>query len=363
MIRKLFFQIIRITLIITVIVGTIISFFGGRFFLTNYIFTLSYSFFITAIANILIHILNNRFDVKFKILYYLLLILILSVSALIGTLLGSFVLSLFYTNFFFSRVTLYIIVFNLIMAFLFGSLSVIIFKLYQKYETSRLALQKKEIEALKLEKEKTQAELRALQSQTNPHFLFNVLNSIASLILINPERAREMVEVLSEYYQIKLRVSNSLFVKVASEIKLVSNYLFLEKIRFGDRLKYSIDVDSRLDDFRIPSFIIQPLVENAIKHGISRRVEGGNVRVQVDFEDKETVRIIVADDGRGFSFSGVNKGYGLSNILNKISLIYGEKAEFKVHNNKESVVEMKIPYDYTPYYELEGGTENESPDR
>ncbi|MBM4167814.1 MAG: sensor histidine kinase [Ignavibacteria bacterium] len=121
------------------------------------------------------------------------------------------------------------------------------------------------------------AELRALRAQINPHFLFNSLNSISALIPENPTAAREMTILLSDFFRNSLRLGNREKIALIDELNLVSQYLQIEQIRFGSRLTVIWNIDERLHGVLIPPLLLQPLVENAVKHGISRRIDGGTV--------------------------------------------------------------------------------------
>jgi sensor histidine kinase YesM len=117
---------------------------------------------------------------------------------------------------------------------------------------------------------KAKAELKSLQSQINPHFLYNSLNSIASLAPIDAAKTQQMAHSLSDLFKYSINRKGKKTSTVKDEIEMVKSYLEIEKIRFGDRLQFDIDVDKDIEDYEIPLFLIQPLVENAVKHGISQ---------------------------------------------------------------------------------------------
>jgi two-component sensor histidine kinase len=124
-----------------------------------------------------------------------------------------------------------------------------------------------------------EAELKALRAQLNPHFLFNSLNSISALTTLDAKRAREMCVLLSDFLRKSLKLGERATVKLSEELDLVRNYLAIEQIRFGERLKIEWEVDASVEGVEIPTLLLQPLVENAIKHGIAQVMEGGTIRI------------------------------------------------------------------------------------
>ena len=178
------------------------------------------------------------------------------------------------------------------------------------------------------------SELKALQSQINPHFLFNVLNTMASLIRTNPEKAREVTIDLSRYLRYNLD-NNVKSVELIKELNQIDNYIKIEKARFGDKLNIIYDVDESLYNFQIPSLIIQPLVENSIKHGILKKRENGCVKIIVKKIDKD-IEVIIEDDGVGIEQTVIDnldkqiqENIGLKNVHQRLKLLYGEGLDIK----------------------------------
>ena len=178
------------------------------------------------------------------------------------------------------------------------------------------------------------SELKALQSQINPHFLFNVLNTMASLIRTNPEKAREVTIDLSRYLRYNLD-NNVKSVELIKELNQIDNYIKIEKVRFGDKLNIIYDVDESLYNFQIPSLIIQPLVENSIKHGILKKRENGYVKVIVKKIDKD-IEVVIEDDGVGIEQTVIDnldkqiqENIGLKNVHQRLKLLYGEGLNIK----------------------------------
>ena len=173
------------------------------------------------------------------------------------------------------------------------------------------------------------SELKALQSQINPHFLFNVLNTMTSLIRTNPEKAREVTIDLSNYLRYNLD-NNLKSVELIKELNQIDTYIKIEKSRFGEKLNIIYDVDESLYNFQIPSLIIQPLVENSIKHGILKKRDKGFVKIIVKRVDKD-IEVAIEDDGVGIEQAVIDnldkkieENIGLKNVHQRLKLLYGE---------------------------------------
>ena len=178
------------------------------------------------------------------------------------------------------------------------------------------------------------SELKALQSQINPHFLFNVLNTMTSLIRTNPEKAREVTIDLSNYLRYNLD-NNVKSVELIKELNQVNTYIKIEKVRFGNKLNIIYDVDESLYNFQIPSLIIQPLVENSIKHGILKKRDNGCVKIIIKKIGKD-IEVIIEDDGIGIEQTiidnldkQIKENIGLKNVHQRLKLLYGEGLNIK----------------------------------
>ena len=178
------------------------------------------------------------------------------------------------------------------------------------------------------------SELKALQSQINPHFLFNVLNTMTSLIRTNPEKAREVTIDLSNYLRYNLD-NNVKSVELIKELNQINTYIKIEKVRFGDKLNILYDVDESLYNFQIPSLIIQPLVENSIKHGILKKRDNGCVKIIIKKIGKD-IEVIIEDDGIGIEQTiidnldkQIKENIGLKNVHQRLKLLYGEGLNIK----------------------------------
>lgn len=180
--------------------------------------------------------------------------------------------------------------------------------------------------------ELTEAELRALRAQINPHFLFNSLNTIADLTVTAPERAEQMTLRLSAVFRYVLVNTDKQFASLKEEINFARSYLAIEEFRFGDRLQTRIEVEPELLEERVPTLLLQPLIENALKHGLAPRRSGGTISIVVN-RTGTGIRLMVADNGIGLrndagSLTPQNTHVGLSNVRKRLATAYQNAASF-----------------------------------
>jgi len=194
---------------------------------------------------------------------------------------------------------------------------------YHQYWHRVLGLRHREQELVELA---ATAQLAALRAQINPHFLFNSLNSIAQLIRADPDRAEACVERLAEMFRYVLRYGEKDFVPLAEELEMARAYLDIERARFGDRLRVETHVDPPSLQHLIPNLILQPLVENAVRHGLSRKRGGGTVRIDASLADG-CLELSVGDDGLGMPDTALERvyehGIGLRNLRDRLARLYG----------------------------------------
>jgi len=189
----------------------------------------------------------------------------------------------------------------------------------------RLAESLREVEEVRLVEARLQeyaarAELAALQARINPHFLFNTLNTIAALVADDPDRAEEVVQTLAGLFRYTFKAAASGPVTLSEELEFVDGYLAVERARFGERLRVSWDVSPEARSARVPGLLLQPLVENAVGHGIAPVPQGGTVRIAARVADGELV-VEVVDDGAGLCadpLTLVREGHGLDNVRRRI---------------------------------------------
>ncbi|WP_242535581.1 sensor histidine kinase [[Muricauda] lutisoli] len=205
-----------------------------------------------------------------------------------------------------------------------------------------LKLNQNRIERLELNTTLKQAQLNTLKGQINPHFMFNSLNNIRGLMLEDVEKSREMLTKLSEIIRYSLTKHNINDIPVREELEVVDNYIDLSKIQLEDRLEFVKQVEEETLDLRIPPMIIQLLIENAAKHGISNLKNGGRILLAI-FKKGNDLFIEVRNTGK-LNISEDSTKLGLKNIEQRLKLLYADKASFKLEEISDEVVaEIKIP--------------------
>jgi two-component system LytT family sensor kinase len=192
-----------------------------------------------------------------------------------------------------------------------------------------------------------QARLEALSSQINPHFLFNTLNSISTLIRTSPEEARTMVGKLSRILRRRLRNQDH-FSPLRDELEFIDDYLSIEQIRFGEKLRVEKHIEAETSDMLVPSMLLQPLVENSIRHGLSGKVEGGTVTLRARRNGARLV-LEIEDDGVGIPearLSGIlNKGIGVSNVKERLKVLYNQDYRMLIDSQpgRGTRIEIEVP--------------------
>lgn len=197
-----------------------------------------------------------------------------------------------------------------------------------------------------LENRELQAQLAALTAEMNPHLLFNALNTVASLVHRDPDRAEGVVLQLADLYRGVLRSAGASTHSLADELRLCEAYLQVEHARFGDRLTFAIEVDSsiRTDAVRVPVLVLQPFVENAVKHGLSTRARGGTVRIAIAKTARQ-ITMVVEDDGVGFGLSTApGTGKGIVNCRARLALAYGEGSSVEIARRAEGGTRARISF-------------------
>lgn len=221
--------------------------------------------------------------------------------------------------------------------FLLWSVMYFVYNYFERYNKS-----------LKLEASIREIELSNLKSQLNPHFIFNAMNSIRALIDENPEKCKQAVNQLSNILRSSLTTGKRGLTAFEDELRIVKDYIGLEQIRFEERLKAEFEIDDESLDFLVPPLMVQTLVENGIKHGISKLTEGGFIQLKTLVHNN---RLKIQIRNSGVYVNGerkTTKGLGLDNTMQRLKLIYGGDATFKIvtEKNKFVLVEIEIPHIY-----------------
>lgn len=194
-----------------------------------------------------------------------------------------------------------------------------------------------EVNNLQLTASHNEIELKNLRSQLNPHFLFNSLNSIRALIDIEPHRAQENITKLSNLLRKSLIIGSEQLVPLEEELSIVQDYLDLEKVRFEERLEIVQEIDPEIVHLLIPPFILQTVVENALKHGVSQLIEGGTVWIRTK-KKADSVILEVENTGNLHSIRRDSIGIGIANTLRRLELQYKGKARFELKQNTPKTV-------------------------
>jgi len=197
-----------------------------------------------------------------------------------------------------------------------------------------------------------EARMEALQNQINPHFLFNTLNSVSSLVRFDPDRARELIIKLANILR-RLLSSSDAYVPLREELEFIDNYLDIEVVRFGrDKLRVVKELDAASLDLMVPSMLLQPLVENSIKHGLASKIEGGSIYMRSRISESHLI-IEVEDDGVGMGAANLlerptglgGTGIGMANVAERLKVLYGDTAHMTIdsHDGKGTLVRLRLP--------------------
>jgi two-component system, LytTR family, sensor kinase len=221
-------------------------------------------------------------------------------------------------------------------SFLFLIIWNLIYFTYHYIEKSR----QEQMDKIRLQSLVKELELKTIKAHINPHFIFNALNSIRALVDENPTRARQAITELSNILRSSMQAEKTETASLQKELNIVKDYLALEHIRFEDRLQVEFDVDEDTLGQPVPPMMLQTLVENAIKHGISKRVDGGVIKIISDF-NKDQHQLIVQNTGH-INGDFNPEGFGLYSTQNRLMLLYGDKAHFEIKNNSDNMVEAIV---------------------
>lgn len=181
----------------------------------------------------------------------------------------------------------------------------------------------RKLKRLQLEKKQIELQFDALQAKVNPHFLYNSLNSIAGLATVDGDKTRRMALALSRFFRYSMNKEQEITNTISEEAEMIETYLEIEKIRFGDKLEYSIEISNEVKDFKLPRMLLQPVVENCVKHGLKGNIEVLNIRISFN----QTINIItisIKDDGTTFP-DDIIPGYGIKSVYDKLDLLFPGK--------------------------------------
>jgi sensor histidine kinase YesM len=217
---------------------------------------------------------------------------------------------------------------------------------YRRFRERERRAAQLEIEAAVLEKQLAQSQLDALRMQLHPHFLFNTLNSISVLMRDDTKAANRMLLRLSELLRVALKSESQQEITLRQELEFLGSYLEIEQTRFQDRLTVDFNIEKETLDAYVPNLILQPIVENAIRHGIAPRAEAGLIQIQARRENG-SVELSIKDNGAGLNGTeGIKSGIGLSNTQKRLEKLYGERQGFEISSPLTGglLVKLKIPF-------------------
>ena len=215
------------------------------------------------------------------------------------------------------------------------------FGIYHAYAYYR-DYQRQRVQEAELHELAVKSELSALKAQLNPHFLYNVFNTISATVPPELEHTRELLADLADLFRYQLQASKTDFVTVRDEVAFLQKYLDLEKARFGDRLQVVFDVPETVLNAKIPPMLLQPLVENAVRHGIAPLIEGGEVRIKITQQNGQ-LKVTVTDTGAGMNGKVNGTGVGLANTRLRLKKMYGSELAITVNQPHGVVIDFVIP--------------------
>ena len=252
----------------------------------------------------------------------------LTIGTVIGSYLGSFIAGLSPSTLFERHSLLQL----LVLGVMFGSIITYFFSSREQIAESQARAQEEKIKRLTSEKKAVEANLKLLQAQIEPHFLFNTLSNVLSLLDTDSEKGKSMLMDFIQYLRASLSKIREQKATLEYELEMIQAYLNIFKVRMGDRLQYKIDLPDNLKTTTFPPMLIQPLVENAIKHGLEPKIDGGEIHIKGESIDG-WLRLEVIDTGNGFK-GEINNGMGLSNIRERLQSLYGGDGRLILEENQ-----------------------------
>jgi len=324
------------TIIISILIAAFLTFTGHttKSFVMNLIVSESFGISICSIIILFLWIFKPE---KMASVAFVVSIGIVS-GVLIGLQIGSFLLQQMFSVVLMEseksllRAIILPITFGIVISYFFIS--------EVRLRATREAIQQERIKRLSSEKEALEANLRLLQAQIEPHFLFNTLSNVLSLIDTEPTKGKSMLVDLIRYLRTSLSRTFPDPITLDQEIDMIKAYLNIQKIRMGERLHFKIELPNALQQLPFPPMLLQPLVENAIKHGLEPKVEGGEITIKATEED-DLIKIEVKDTGLGFS-SSHKAGVGIGNVKERLKLLYGGKGRLIIEENEPNGIKAVI---------------------
>lgn len=286
-----------------------------------------------------------QFQAIKPLLLSLLVVVAMLAAIVLGTSLGVVVSGIDPDAFIQDRGTL---IRTLVLGLLFGFIITYFFISREKIVESETRAKEEKIQRLVSEKASAEAQIKQLQAQIEPHFLFNTLSNVLSMLDSDPQKGKTMLMDLIQYLRMSLTKIREEMSTIDMEMDMIRAYLDIYKIRMGNRLCYSIDLPEHLKQVSLPPMLLQPLVENAIKHGLEPNINGGEITIRV-LENKGSIRIDVRDSGQGFVSDG-RDGIGIANIKERLKSLYNNRAHLVLKDVQPHGVEatLEVPNERHP---------------
>lgn len=330
-------------LLLTMVFNTVLAFFltiikfGGPTFLSNFTVTQCIGLSIFLCGFTVQHLLK----LAKPFLRFIARVIAIIIGSLVGSLLGFVAIGEKYP--FFTREYAFFI--NIVLfGILFGSIITYYFLSRERITSTETLMQEENIKRLTSEKRAVETNLKLLQAQIEPHFLFNTLSNILSLLDTDLKKGKSMLLDLIRYLRTSLAKTREEVTTLGQEMEMIKAYLDIFKVRMEGRLHYKIDIPNNIKKLTFPPMLIQPLVENAIKHGIEPKVEGGAVTVRAK-KNGDVMSVEIADTGTGLYEDG-EVGFGLSNVRERLQSLYGDKGRLILKENHPSGFKaiIEVPY-------------------
>ncbi|HET7266786.1 MAG TPA: histidine kinase [Oleiagrimonas sp.] len=213
---------------------------------------------------------------------------------------------------------------------------------------SRRRLRDERLRSAQLETQLAQSQLQALRMQLQPHFLFNTLNAISALVLSNPAQARLMIARLGDFLRLTLEERHAPQIPLSRELEFLRCYLAIQQVRFQDRLTTRVDVSDDILNAAVPNMILQPLVENALRHGLLPKSECGALRI-VGRRVGDQLQLRVDDDGLGLPSTATREGIGLGNTRERLRVLFGHVARLELGPRAEGGTRVELHFPYREY--------------
>lgn len=337
--RKRIFTCLALTGVFNTIIALFLTFLGfGRGLSINFIFSQSIG------LSMCSFILAGHLVVRRPTFpsYAILLLVSVPAGAAVGALIGTQIAGFSLSEILQGKPALFTKM--VIVGIVFGTVITYFFVSRERIFQTEARLKEERIKGLTLEKKALENHLRTLQAQIEPHFLFNTLSNILSLLESDPGRGKKMLEDLTRYLRSSLSRTRDRVTTIGMEMDLIRAYLDLHRVRMGERLHYTMEIPDHLRSRPFPPMLVQPLVENALKHGLEPKIEGGEISIRVE-ETADRLRLAVVDTGSGLS-EDAGRGTGLSNVRERLDGLYDGKGKLILEENQPSGLKviMEIPH-------------------